>query len=335
MKILFIFTGGTIGSTLSGGVISADSEKSYKIIDFYRKNYGIAFEYDVIEPYIELSENNTGDEIRMLSRCVAENVCKGYDGIIVTHGTDTLQYSAAALGYTVGLSSIPVCIVSANRPIEHGKSNALDNLRGAVRFIEDKAGKGAFVVYRNDNSEYVRVHRATRLVGVKSFSDDVSSIKGEIYGHFDNDFKFIKNADYRELADETEPLSASGLGAVCDKVAFITPYVGMDYPILPSTVRYVILSTYHSGTLDTKSARANEFFADMNERGIKVYAVGLSQAAPYESTLTFQRLGIIPLYNISPISAYVKLWLLTSVGEDTDMLVGRSLSGDVVPPDIY
>ena len=37
MKILFVFTGGTIGSTQNGDEISSDTEKAYKIIDTYRK----------------------------------------------------------------------------------------------------------------------------------------------------------------------------------------------------------------------------------------------------------------------------------------------------------
>jgi len=96
MKILFIFTGGTIGSTLKdGNVIATDEKKSYKIIEAYGKKYTIDFEYDVCEPYTELSENNTGEHIRMLSTCIRSKLDCGYDGIIITHGTDTLQYSAA------------------------------------------------------------------------------------------------------------------------------------------------------------------------------------------------------------------------------------------------
>ena len=331
MKILFVFTGGTIGSTESDGIISPDREKSYKIIDFYSKSYGSDFEYDVIEPYSALSENNTGDEIRLLCECVFENAHRGYDGIIVTHGTDTLQYSAAALGYVLGLSSVPVCIVSANRPIENEKTNALDNLRGAIKFIESGEGRGAFVVYRNDNSDTVRVHRATRLVGVKAFSDDVSSIRGEVYGHFDKDFKFIKNPKYGEEEDTVSTLSATGLSAVNKKVLFVTPYVGMSYPTLSRGVKYVIFNTYHSGTLDTKSSAARAFFKRAKERGIGVYAVGVNDGADYESTLLFKKFGIMPLVKIAPISAYVKLWLLSSAEADVDSLMMRSLSGDIIP----
>ena len=99
MKILFVFTGGTIGSTLKkDNVISTDSKKAYKIIKAYSKKYAIDFDYDIAEPYTALSENNTGEHIRMLAPCIKGKRDAGYDGISVTHGTDTLQYSASALG---------------------------------------------------------------------------------------------------------------------------------------------------------------------------------------------------------------------------------------------
>ena len=164
MRILFIFTGGTIGSTLSGDVISTDSTKSYRIIEAYRERWGIDFDYDMIEPYTALSENNTGDTIRGLCTCVKQHITDGYDGIIVTHGTDTLQYSTAALGYTLGLDTVPVCVVSSNRPIEHERANALDNMHAAISFIRGGYGRGCFAFYRNDDSSITCVHRATRMI---------------------------------------------------------------------------------------------------------------------------------------------------------------------------
>lgn len=330
MRLLFVFTGGTIGSTLSGDVISTDVDKSYKIIEAYRERYGIDFEYDMLEPYTALSENNTGDTLRMLCECVRENAARGYDGIIVTHGTDTLAYSSAALGYALGLDTIPVCVVSSNRPIEHERANALDNLHGAVSFIRGGCGRGCFVVYRNDNSDTVRVHRASRLLGPKAYSDDVSSIFGCVYGHFDAGFDFIKNDRYREGADEIAPIPSVSLGESSDAVLMIHSYPGMRYPCLAPEVRYVIVNTYHSGTLDTCSDRARRFYLSCKERGITVYATGVDSGPDYASAQAFSELGITPAVNISPVSVYVKLWMLGSVDSDARLHMSSSLSGDIM-----
>ena len=254
----------------------------------------------------------------------------GYNGIIVTHGTDTLQYSAAALGYSIGCDSIPICLVSANRPIEHPKSNALCNLHGAICFIKSGAGRGVFVPYRNDNSDTVRVHRSTRLIGTKTFSDDVSSVFGCVYGKFDNEFNFIKNPKYAEQNDEMPTLDFSALSTHSNGIMVMFPYPGMIYPNLDESVKYILFNTYHSGTINTSSASAKKFFEAAKEKDIKIYATGVTNGPEYKSASLFNELGIIPLKNISPVSAYVKLWILSQSKQNTEKLM-FSLSGDIVP----
>ena len=329
MKILFVFTGGTIGSTQTGAVISTDSEKKYKLIDAYGEKYGIDFEYDFVEPYTELSENNTGWHIRTLVGCIKENISNEYDGVIVTHGTDTLQYSAAAIGYCFGISSLPICIVSANAPIESQSSNALDNLHGAVSFIREGCGRGAFVVYRNSSSETIFVHRATRLIASNAYSDEVISVGGMIYGLFNEKNDFVKNPAYHEAGDEAEPLNVYALRDVSEDIVLIDPYVGMRYPAIDDGVKYVLLNTYHSGTLNTKSREAIEFFDSARKKGVKIYASGASNGAIYSSAESFAALGITPIRSLSPIAAYVKLWLISSLGKNTEELLDASIGGDV------
>ena len=328
MKILFIFTGGTIGSTLEDGVMYADRSKPYKIIKAYEKKYAIDFEYEVCEPYTDLSENNTGEHLKELIRCVKEHISGDYDGIVVTHGTDTLAYSAAAIGYAIGLSSIPVCIVSAARPIEHERTNAIDNIRGAIRFINSKGGRGAFAVYRNESSNTVLVHRATRILGPVAYSDELRSIDFCPYGHFDGD-KFIKNQEYSEKEDETDTLSAEKIDEESNSILVLSSYVGMKYPTPDERVKYIIMNTYHSGTLNTSSEAALKFFTEAKKAGIKVYATGIYDGDFYESATVYSELGITPIKNIAPIAAYVKLWLMSESGRDVESEISQALGGDV------
>ncbi len=332
MKILFVFTGGTIGSTLDKGsnVLSVDAQKSYKIIDAYKKRYQIDFDYDVVEPLSVLSENSTGDTIRKVCSCVQENITKGYDGIIVTHGTDTLQYTASALGYTVGINSVPVCLVSSNKPIESKESNALDNLHGAITFIKNSLGKGAFVIYRNSSEKEVKVHRSTRLLAGKAYSDEVSSVYGYEYGYFDDKFNYVQNDDFMEFDDEIKPLCADSLTESADEILVLNPYPGMVYPEIGDNVKYILLNTYHSGTINTKSEKARAFFEKASIKGVKVYATGISRGSRYESAVLFEELNIIPLKEIAPISAYVKLWFIACSLKGAEDLIHKPLSGDIV-----
>lgn len=330
MKLLFIFTGGTIGSTQKDNVISPDLNKSYKIINAYKEKYGIDFDYDVVEPYTELSENNTGFHLKTLAECVQNNLDKNYSGMVITHGTDTLQYSASIIGYTVGLDSLPICLVSSNAPIENPVSNALDNLHGAINFIKQKAGNGVFVIYRNGASDTVLAHRATRLLESKAYSDEVISVLNQPYGMFDTNFTFVKNNKYNEKKDDTNPLSCKNITSTNEHTQIIQMYPGISYPEISSNVKYIIINTYHSGTLDTKSETARKFFLKAKENGITVFATGIYDGPQYSSAKHYAELGITPIMNLSPVVAYVKLWLADSMGLAPKKMLSLSLSGDII-----
>ena len=317
MKILFVFTGGTIGSTLSSSVISIDKNKSYKLIDAYEKKFGIDFDYDCISPYLTLSENNTGEHISLLCSCVKDNLDKGYNGIIVLHGTDTLQYSAIALSYTLNCN-IPVCVVSSSYPLENEKSNALINLHAGILTIKNKLGNGVFVPFKNTKDEKVKLHRATRLISSISFSDEVKSIDDSEYGYFDKDFTFVKNKDFVSKEQVLSPFNPY-LTAV-SQVLFLHAYPGMQYPILTNDIKFVLISAYHSGTIDTQSENAKTFYENAKAKGIKVFVSGVKDGDKYESSTAFSALSITPIFHLSPLACFVKLWLIASQNKSEDLL---------------
>lgn len=76
MKIYVVFTGGTIGSSVSGGVISpADSSKSV-LLENYIALHGNDVSFETAAPYFALSENLCAENLNSLVRCVcgiAEN----------------------------------------------------------------------------------------------------------------------------------------------------------------------------------------------------------------------------------------------------------------------
>lgn len=326
MKLLFIFTGGTIGSTLSGDVMYADTEKSYKLLHAYDVHHQIDFAYDTVSPYLALSENNTGEQLRLLTSCVRENLTKGYDGIIITHGTDTLQYTAAAVGYAVGGDSIPVCIVSSNHPIEDARANGLANLHGAICFVREGAGRGAFVVYRNGDG-VVRVHRATRLLSAIAYTDEVRSMGDMVYGQLDGDH-FVKSTAYTEMPDAISTIPSDCMLPESAGIRILQAHPGMHYPDSLAGVRYLLLNSYHSGTVDTASAAALAFYRRAKEAGVPIYVTGVYGGPVYESASLFGSLGLVPLFDLSPIAAYIKLWMLSAAGRDVVAELALPLAGD-------
>ena len=321
MKLLLIFTGGTIGSTEGGGTIAVDTEKPYLLLKQYAEQYPIDFTYDILTPLWEQSENFSGAHISALLQAVSAQINAGYDGIIVTHGTDTLNYSAAALGYAFGNDTAPICLVSANYPLENPRSNAIPNLHAAITLIRTGTERGVFVPYRNGNEPTVQIHRATRLSTSLSLTDEVFSVQNVSYGSIDGNGNLLKNPDFTEKNDQ---LNTPDKLAVTDKsngILRVFPYPGMIYPTPTDDIRAVLLDTYHSGTVDGKSAEAHAFFTSVKSKHIPIFATG---DATYESARIFADYGVIRL-PISPIAAYIKLWMY---GPQADLT--KSRGGDVL-----
>ena len=331
MKILFVFTGGTIGSVANDGIINTDGNRPRVLLAAYERAYGISFAYDCVEPYTALSENNTGDTLRALCACVAAHKDVGYDGIVVTHGTDTLQYSAAAQAYAFADISIPLCLVSANYPVGDARSNAIPNLHGALRFISEVGKAGVWVSYQNAG-EPTRIHRGTRLLESIAFTDYVESVFSSRYGTFWGNKPFEVNPDYRERADALPALGVSAFAEDAPQILRVQPYPGMVYPEIGERVRYILHASFHSGTVNTVSSEAKRFFAKARARKIPVFLTGATRGDVYASTQTFSALGITPLYHIASVAAYVKLWMLSAQRQAvTAEMLHSSLAGDIIP----
>lgn len=70
-----------------------------------------------------------------------------YDGFVVTHGTDTMAYTAAALSYLIQNSSKPVVITGAQQSISNRDTDARENLRDAFLYASDDHACGVHIVF--------------------------------------------------------------------------------------------------------------------------------------------------------------------------------------------
>ncbi len=302
MKILTVFTGGTIGSSRQGNSIAPDEKNTFLLLQMYHEQYGAAA-FETVAPYTILSENLNAKRLKALRACITEQLTKGYDGIIVTHGTDTLQYAAAYLDLVLGETDTPVVLVSANYPLEDGRSNGLKNFAAAVDFIRSGSEKGVFVAYQNTGSDGASIHRGSRLLPHLPYDDGVHSLFFQPFGTIQNGV-FVKNPDYRE--GEREDFSDCELNGT---VLFVTPYVGITYPVVEESIKAVLLQGWHSGTLPTDSEALAAFCQTAKERGVPVYLTGSQDGFEYATKQAFETLGIQVLPPMSPIAAYVRLWL--------------------------
>ena len=298
MKITVIFTGGTIACSNKNGALSPDGANSFTLIEMYRAVDG-SVEFETLSPYFILSENLGCEHWEKLSDCV-KNV-RGSDGVIVTHGTDTLPYTAAYLGLKLGLCDIPVVLVSAAYPLSDSRSNGLDNFRGAVDFIRSGVGKGVFVSYKN-SGENVRLHRAASVLPHQPYSDSVLSLRDNYFAEIVGGEVVLNPGFEEESFGDFSACKPNG------KVLWLRAHPGIVYPPVDGA-KAVLLEGYHSGTLPTAREDFRSFCKAASTAGVPLYLTGSEEGFDYESKQAFDELGINVLPPMSPATAYVMLIL--------------------------
>ena len=330
MHILVIFTGGTIGSEDSGDYISPDTSDKYKLIKYYKNAHpqkAESIEFTTISPYFCLSENLSGKHLNTLSKCLSKELNKDYDGIIITHGTDTLQYSAAVMGFILNESNYPVVFVSSNYVLEAERANGPDNFYHALEFISQTHKHGVFIAYKNsDGINYI--HDALQTIAHQSYSDDLFSVQNKYYGSFINEI-FEVNKNYKELeiplnltpnltslnsftdsSDSTNKISNNHrIFSEDSNVLRIYPYPGIKYPKDVSDYSCVLLDYYHSGTIATDSLELDSFLSLLKEQNIPCYLAGGIPGHEYASLYPLRDKNVFILPVMSPITAYIFLWL--------------------------
>ena len=143
-KILHIGTGGTISSQNSGEGLSP----AIAAQELLKYCPDIA-NYCTVESIQLLSLDSTN--IRpahwiMIADAIEENYDK-YDGFVISHGTDTMAYTAAALSYLVQGSRKPIVLTGAQKPIDEIGSDAIRNLTDAFIVAADDNSYGVQIVF--------------------------------------------------------------------------------------------------------------------------------------------------------------------------------------------
>lgn len=140
-KILLLSTGGTIASVISdsGLVPKKSGEQLIKLLG------KLPFEIEV-KDILQLDSSNIQPEEW---KFIAEEIFKyrnDYDGIVVSHGTDTMAYTASMLSFMLQGIEIPVVLTGSQVPINVVLSDAPDNLRLAFT-AATKCAPGIYLAF--------------------------------------------------------------------------------------------------------------------------------------------------------------------------------------------
>jgi glutamyl-tRNA(Gln) amidotransferase subunit D len=109
-----------------------------------------------------LSENMTPAIWRELARAVYAEIKAGSSGVIVTHGTDTMAYSAAALSFMID-TPVPIVFVGSQRSADRPSSDNAMNAVCAAAAAKSDLGEVAVVMHATTNDDLCAIHRGTRV----------------------------------------------------------------------------------------------------------------------------------------------------------------------------
>jgi L-asparaginase len=182
-RLLLLATGGTIASVESKeGLVPGMSAE--ELLNYFEKS---TLPVDVTCKILmnKDSTNMQPEHWITMAEAIASNYDQ-FDGFVITHGTDTLAYTSAALSYMLQGLDKPVVLTGSQVPISFKKTDAKKNLTDALRFACEDTG-GVFIVFDG------RVIVGTRAVKMRTKSYDafesinhpyVASIKGNDVTYF-------------------------------------------------------------------------------------------------------------------------------------------------------
>ena len=366
-NILVLFTGGTIGSIrLPDGRIVQPSEakecgfqaKDAKslLLDEYQKKYSDPnINFDTKTIMETLSENITIKKMEDLTKQLKKIDLKKYDGIVLTHGSDTLGHTANYLSLILASIKVPMILVSSNYVVTDERANGIDNFRGAVDFISNVKLPGVYVTDNSNSKEKTKVIYASRVTQCKPITDNYGStsigeegeknmrplgfIKGD--GNFEIlDKKLFKKLQKRSQVEKNNLLDS--IESLNSRILVIHPHVGLNYDVFNlDNVDAILHTTYHSGTSCTDGDSENllAFTKKCQKKGVDLYLgpiYGDAGRDVYSSTDKFYKSGGLTIMNVSFENAYSKLLigyaLFKDKKEDLDKFIYQNVNEEFVKP---
>jgi len=164
-KIGLIITGGTIASKASqatGGVKPITDVDEF--LRFYPELTKMVNVKSIEVPFKIFSENMNSEHWIKIAESVEKMLNDSeIKGVIVSHGTDTLHYTSAALSFFLRGLNKPVVLTYSQRSIDRASSDAHLNLQCAAKMALSDVAEVMLVGHANSDDEYCYALRGTKV----------------------------------------------------------------------------------------------------------------------------------------------------------------------------
>jgi glutamyl-tRNA(Gln) amidotransferase subunit D len=290
--------------------------------------------------YSILSENMRAEYWQKLAAEVYNEIKSGADGIIVTHGTDTMCYTAAALAFMVR-TPVPIVLVGSQRSSDRPSSDAIMNAICAAKVACSDLAEVVVVMHGGTSDDFCAIHRGTKVRKMHTSARDAfQSINDDPIGTVQYNAGDVEHIRVDLSADrikrgERELELRNKLDPKCALIKF---YPGADPAILNYFVEQGYRSVVLEGTgLGHVSAEWIPAVRNAVKRGIPVVMTsqclyGAICDRVYDTGRDLLQAGIIEGDDMLPETALVKLmWVLgqTRDMEEVRRMMQENVAGEI------
>jgi len=327
-RVTIVSTGGTIASRIDYRTGAVTSQ--FRATDILHAIPGLSSiaQFSAIQLCNILSENMTPAIWQQLARAIHDKIKGGATGIIVTHGTDTMAYSAAAVSFMVQ-TPVPIVFVGSQRSADRPSSDNLMNGLCAAKAATSDLGEVVVVMHAGTSDDSCAIHRGTRVRKMHTSRRDAFQSQG---------IPPLGTVTYPDLTVTLTPeavtrgsrdlVLADNLEERC---ALISYYPGMDPAILSAYTGYkgIVLAGTGLGHVSSPFIRRLD---DLIKDGATVVMTsqclnGRVCDRVYDTGRDLLSIGVIEGEDMLPEAALVKLmWVLgnsTSPEQAREMLIAN------------
>lgn len=255
-KLCWLATGGTIASRRGDdGLTPSFTAEELLMLNPQLNDFGSISCYDIMS--LDSTNMNPSDWVYLAE--YIEKIYDDYDGFVITHGTDTLEYTATALDVIFENLQKPVVLVASQRTIEEEYTDALDNLNAAFEMASQPTC-GVYVVSGGQISKALWVQKLYSI-DIKSLQsvnkDPVAVFRGEVVSFLED----LPEPDY-----EHDFIVHSQF---IHKVAIIKLWPGMTTDILDfyqqAGYRGLVIEAFGAGGIPTNANSSYDIIGKLQE----------------------------------------------------------------------
>ncbi len=343
--ISLLYTGGTIGSKIdyaTGGVymLTKPEELLYEVPEL--KNIA---NIEVKHLMSVASEDISYKEWQIMATDTVKAFQNGSRGVVITHGTDTMHYTSAALSFMIENPQGPVVITGAQRSSDRGSSDAFMNLICSTHLAAKSTIKNIGIcMHATHSDDYCSFIIGTKARKMHTSSRDAfKSINAPLLAKSYPDGK-IKDEENIEISKDKNKGKMTLRTGFESKVGLIMSYPNSD----PSIIEYynkkgykgLIIEGTGLGHLPVSTAHKEYNWINAIKDGISSgMIIGMTSQCldgrvnknVYRNGRLIADLGVIYCEDMLPEVAYVKLgFLLGNYNKkDAQTLLPKNIAGEI------